>query len=340
MCVFKHPLSNFLANSFHSSIHRFTMLTLCSSTRQIVIETVVSLIICFAAAALLAGRLRPIKITQIAALKYVTSSPPANLPFRQLLTPQFALETDRGTPSTSAPTLPLETIVFLPNNLKLIYVLVMPRSYRSTHFCWKSRSISGFSIRRLCSPSATSMYKCKYLLRYNSLDYGHSIPILSFTIIGSMPARRLPISVGLSDAHASHLQQIVATFITMVRSYTLFLLNTTTLSLIGGLTAVFFCNTLTDTLPPLQARELISPEGLRIDGRRANEIRRIKCEMGLFERADGSAYFEQGNTRVLCAVYGPREVRYSAEATHRALLPLCSEFLVAIPLLTLCWSLF
>ena len=58
-----------------------------------------------------------------------------------------------------------------------------------------------------------------------------------------------------------------------------------------------------------QARELISPEGLRIDGRRPNEIRRLKCEMGLFERADGSAYFEQGNTRVLCAVYGPREVR-------------------------------
>jgi exosome complex component RRP41 len=31
--------------------------------------------------------------------------------------------------------------------------------------------------------------------------------------------------------------------------------------------------------------------------------------MGLFARADGSAYFEQGNTKVLAAVYGPREVR-------------------------------
>lgn len=54
---------------------------------------------------------------------------------------------------------------------------------------------------------------------------------------------------------------------------------------------------------------MISPEGFRIDGRRPNEPRRVKCEMGLFERADGSSYFEQGNTRVLCAVYGPREVR-------------------------------
>lgn len=32
--------------------------------------------------------------------------------------------------------------------------------------------------------------------------------------------------------------------------------------------------------------------------------------MGIFEQADGSAYYEQGNTRVLCAVYGPREVRH------------------------------
>jgi exosome complex component RRP41 len=30
--------------------------------------------------------------------------------------------------------------------------------------------------------------------------------------------------------------------------------------------------------------------------------------MGLFSRADGSAYYEQGNTKVLASVYGPREV--------------------------------
>ncbi|KAL9643228.1 hypothetical protein ABK040_014685 [Willaertia magna] len=55
--------------------------------------------------------------------------------------------------------------------------------------------------------------------------------------------------------------------------------------------------------------EYISPEGLRVDGRRASEIRKIKFKLNLFSRADGSAYFEQGNTRVLAAVYGPREVK-------------------------------
>jgi len=53
----------------------------------------------------------------------------------------------------------------------------------------------------------------------------------------------------------------------------------------------------------------LSPEGLRIDGRRANELRQIRVKMGVFARADGSCYFEQGNTKVLVAVNGPREVR-------------------------------
>ena len=45
-----------------------------------------------------------------------------------------------------------------------------------------------------------------------------------------------------------------------------------------------------------------------MDGRRANELRKVKCKMGLFDKADGSAYFEQGNTKVVAVVYGPREV--------------------------------
>lgn len=56
----------------------------------------------------------------------------------------------------------------------------------------------------------------------------------------------------------------------------------------------------------------MSPEGLRIDGRRPNEVRQIMVKMGLFNRADGSCYYEQGNTKVLAAVYGPREVTHSA----------------------------
>jgi exosome complex component RRP41 len=38
--------------------------------------------------------------------------------------------------------------------------------------------------------------------------------------------------------------------------------------------------------------------------------------MGLFSRADGSAYYEQGNTKVLASVYGPREVTGRNQALH------------------------
>ena len=39
-------------------------------------------------------------------------------------------------------------------------------------------------------------------------------------------------------------------------------------------------------------------QGLRLDGRKAGELRRIQCRMGVFGQADGSAYLEQGNTKV------------------------------------------
>ncbi|EGG13982.1 Exosome complex exonuclease rrp41 [Cavenderia fasciculata] len=51
----------------------------------------------------------------------------------------------------------------------------------------------------------------------------------------------------------------------------------------------------------------ISPEGLRIDGRRSNEIRRLNMRMGVLNRADGSSYYEQGNTKITVAIYGPHE---------------------------------
>lgn len=54
--------------------------------------------------------------------------------------------------------------------------------------------------------------------------------------------------------------------------------------------------------------EFLSPEGLRIDGRRALELRKMVCRLGVFDQADGSAYVEMGNTKVLATVYGPHEV--------------------------------
>ncbi len=54
--------------------------------------------------------------------------------------------------------------------------------------------------------------------------------------------------------------------------------------------------------------ELIDDKGLRIDGRKADELRPIKLEAGVLKRADGSAYIEWGKNKVLVGVYGPREV--------------------------------
>lgn len=53
---------------------------------------------------------------------------------------------------------------------------------------------------------------------------------------------------------------------------------------------------------------LISPEGLRIDGRRFDECRPIEMKVGVLKQADGSASIRQGKTYIIAAVYGPREL--------------------------------
>ncbi len=47
--------------------------------------------------------------------------------------------------------------------------------------------------------------------------------------------------------------------------------------------------------------------GKRLDGRMPNELRPIRIESSILKNADGSAYLEWGNNRVLAAVYGPKE---------------------------------
>ena len=56
-------------------------------------------------------------------------------------------------------------------------------------------------------------------------------------------------------------------------------------------------------------KKLIDENGLRIDGRRLDEIRPIKFEVGLLSNADGSAYIEHGRNKIIVAVYGPRETQ-------------------------------
>ncbi len=56
--------------------------------------------------------------------------------------------------------------------------------------------------------------------------------------------------------------------------------------------------------------EFVSPEGLRIDGRRFNEVRRLSCQRGVLATADGSAIFEMGNTKA-------REAQMSIRRLHQ-----------------------
>ncbi|WXG40788.1 MAG: exosome complex exonuclease Rrp41 [Candidatus Freyarchaeum deiterrae] len=54
--------------------------------------------------------------------------------------------------------------------------------------------------------------------------------------------------------------------------------------------------------------KLIAEDNLRLDKRKLDELRPIKLEVGVLSRADGSAYIEQGRSKILAAVYGPREL--------------------------------
>ncbi|MEM0093766.1 MAG: exosome complex exonuclease Rrp41 [Thermofilum sp.] len=54
--------------------------------------------------------------------------------------------------------------------------------------------------------------------------------------------------------------------------------------------------------------KLIDEQGRRVDGRLPDEMRPLRIEVGKLKSADGSAYVELGNNKVIAAVYGPREV--------------------------------
>ncbi len=47
--------------------------------------------------------------------------------------------------------------------------------------------------------------------------------------------------------------------------------------------------------------------GKRLDGRKVDELRPIKMEVGVLENADGSAFLEWGQNKVFVGVFGPRE---------------------------------
>ena len=57
-----------------------------------------------------------------------------------------------------------------------------------------------------------------------------------------------------------------------------------------------------------KSKKLTDKKGIRADGRKLDEVRPVKLEVGVLGNADGSAYIEQGKNKILAAVYGPHEV--------------------------------
>jgi len=58
--------------------------------------------------------------------------------------------------------------------------------------------------------------------------------------------------------------------------------------------------------------------GLRLDGRRWNELRRIDGQINTQASADGSSVLSMGNTTVLCTVSGPQELRRAGAARDQS----------------------
>jgi len=57
----------------------------------------------------------------------------------------------------------------------------------------------------------------------------------------------------------------------------------------------------------MEAEIKLLENGKRLDGRKPDELRNIKIEVGVLHRAEGSCYLEWGGNKVIAAVYGPRE---------------------------------
>ena len=55
-------------------------------------------------------------------------------------------------------------------------------------------------------------------------------------------------------------------------------------------------------------KKLLNKKGLRLAGRKLNELRPVKLEVGILSNADGSAYIEHGKNKILAGAFGPREM--------------------------------
>ena len=88
----------------------------------------------------------------------------------------------------------------------------------------------------------------------------------------------------------------------------------------------------------MEEARLVNDEGIRVDGRKVDELRPIKLEAGVLNRADGSAYIEWGENKVLAAVYGPREAHLASipYLAHSTPAPICFPRFANAVLFRLC----
>lgn len=65
----------------------------------------------------------------------------------------------------------------------------------------------------------------------------------------------------------------------------------------------------------MQHSDILALAGLRVDGRRPQDLRQLKLKTGVTPSSDGSSYFEQGLNKVLALVHGPHEPPRRGDAT-------------------------
>ncbi|UCC34057.1 MAG: exosome complex exonuclease Rrp41 [Candidatus Bathyarchaeota archaeon] len=67
-------------------------------------------------------------------------------------------------------------------------------------------------------------------------------------------------------------------------------------------------------MPKKKTKKAKDKKWARADGRKPDELRPTRLEVGVLANADGSAYIEQGKNKILAGVYGPHELH----PKHRA----------------------
>jgi exosome complex component RRP41 len=55
--------------------------------------------------------------------------------------------------------------------------------------------------------------------------------------------------------------------------------------------------------------KLLDDKGIRIDGRKFDDLRPIEMKVGVLPNCDGSAYVRMGGNKIIAGIYGPRKVQ-------------------------------